>query len=114
MNPKEKYTQLFESNGFMKIDEIYKPESFGNFVLIYSIDSLLVRLINDTDFLSLDIKKKNSLGAWINISNIRKALDEEDPTNSTIEESIKFIVQNTVSIENLLNSESVETTTKKP
>lgn len=113
MNPKEKYTQLLESNGFEKIDEIYKPESFGNFVLTYSIDSFLVRLINDRDFLSLDIKKKNSLEAWINISNIRKALDEKNHTNSTIEESIKFIVQNTVSIENLLNSESVETTTEK-
>ena len=75
------YKFLIDDFGFIKVDEKYEPEHFGNFYILLSGKEFLIQYINDRSFLTIEIASKTEPSNWYALSFIKDFLYNPDNIN---------------------------------
>ena len=110
---------LIENFGFIKLDEFYDKQAFGNFYIILSSEYCLVRYIKDRSFLTIEIASHAEPSNWYDLSFIRNLIyapNNINPNNrdvfsiERIEKLNQFLKYEFVGISNLFKKENYKNT----
>jgi hypothetical protein len=113
------YKFLIDDFGFVKQEEQYSAESFGNFYKELSSDKFLIRYINDRSFLTIEIASFFAPSDWYDLSFIENYIyhpDEINPDQPELDNAKRieglnmFLKRDFGLISNLYNRENYKNT----
>jgi hypothetical protein len=113
---------LINDFGFVKQEEKYSPESFGNFYIELSSDKFLLRYINDRSFLTIEIASLLEPSNWYGLSFVENFIYHPEDINPDKQEigNVKrieglnmFLKKDFGLISNLFSSEKYKNTREK-
>ena len=116
------YKFLIDDFGFVKQEEGYSAESFGNFYIELSSEKFLLRYINDRSFLTIEIASLFEPSKWYNLAFIENFIyhpedinpDEREISNAKRIEGLNmFLKRDFGLISNLYNSENYKNIQEK-
>lgn len=99
-NRDELFRKLKEVLGFVKIDEKYFPESFGNFYVIISSKEFLLRYYKDRSYLTIEIANHSDLPEWTDLTFVKNFIHQ--PQNINPDESPKSTKDRIEELDNFL------------
>ena len=116
------YQALINDFDFIKVEEKYYPQSFGNFLVTLSSKEFLLRYVNDRSQLSIEIASYSEPSRWYDLSCVRNFIyhpdsinpDDSSKDNATrIEELNRFLIKDFDLISDLFNSANYTNTRQK-
>jgi hypothetical protein len=117
----ELYQFLINDFGFVKFEEQYDPNAFGNFFITLSSKEFLVRYVNDRSFMTIKIASYSELSRWYDLSFVRDFIYNPGNINSNehldnttrIEELNNFLKTNFDLISDLFGKDNYSNTCQK-
>jgi hypothetical protein len=76
------YKFLMSDFGFVKADEKYYPQAFGNFIITLSSKEFMVRYINDRSYLTIEIAGHLEPSKWYDLSFLKNLIYHPENINS--------------------------------
>jgi hypothetical protein len=86
-NKSQLYEFLVKDFGFVKIEERYDPDAFGNFFIILSSKFFSLRSINDRSYLTIEVASNSDRTKWLDLSFVRNFIYQ--PKNINPDENLK-------------------------
>jgi hypothetical protein len=86
-NKSQLYEFLVKDFGFVKIEERYDPDAFGNFFIILSSKFFSLRYINDRSYLTIEVASNSDRTKWLDLSFVRNFIYQ--PKNINPDENLK-------------------------
>lgn len=120
-NREKLFKFLIDDFSFVKVEEKYSSENFGNFFIILSSTYFSLRYINDRSFLTIEISSNLAPETWFDLSFLRDLIYNEDGINADkrnlsnserIEELNSFLRKKIDVIRELFAKENYPTTRK--
>jgi hypothetical protein len=115
------YQFLITDFGFVKSEEQYDPNTFGNFFITLSSKEFLVRYVNDRSYMTIKIAGYSEPSRWYDLSFVRGFVydqgninsDDQLDNSSRIEELNNFLKMNFDLISDLFDKDNYSNTCQK-
>jgi hypothetical protein len=121
-NREQLYNFLIEDFGFIKQEENYSAQSFGNYYILLYSNVFFLRYIQDRLFLTIEIASHSDPSHWYDLSFIKNFIYRPDNINSDdqpisvkkrIEDLNNFLKNDFELISDLFDKENFQNTQKK-